>query len=1321
MRESIADSSSGRGGAKLRAVGLEIEEGRAVDAVEPPDIEDGALAGDERHDGRPDRVGPHRRADGEGPLREAVPARTLPHEIAAGLMQPVEDLDPLERLDPFERRGPRRADLDPAEGPVGAAVVRAVGARWPRRPDDADEDEAGVDRMRPVDRNLVLTDVVVRRHDGSGGPLQGPRSSPGLPASGSRGRLLSRRIDAMLAFPHWLVNSGLMPSRRATPSATPSPRPARGSAKGPTREALLAALAERERELAEALARQTATSEILRVISQSPTDAKPVFQRIVVTAARLLRCDMAFVLLREGDAYVHTAGATPEGPMADLAPERIPIDPSANFPSRAFLARTMLHLADWSQIDLPEHERRIHEMFGVNSVLYLPLLRGEECIGVLVFGGRRANIFGPSEIAQAESFRDQALIAMENARLFRETREALEQQKASAEVLGAISKSVADTSPVFETILDACQRLFGSEEIGIYTIGDDEMVRAAAWRGPRAEEARQDVTPLAESVTGRVIRERRTHHIPDLGAVPNLSPMLRDRVNRHGGASLLYAPMLWEDSGLGSIAVVRWPPRPFSDREQALLQSFADQAVIAIQNARIFEEVQAKTRDLTEALQQQTATAEVLKVISRSAFDLTLATTTILEAAAKLCRAPLATLHLRDGEVCRLVTQFGLPEAFERQAREAPIPIRYPLHSRRSARAGEFAHFSDAWTDPDYLYKATARLGGYRAIVVIPLMREGELVGIFSLGRPEPEPFTESQIKLTQTFADQAAIAIENARLFNEVKARTDELSEALEHQKASGEVLRAIAQSVADATPPVEGRSEAPEGNRRPVTVLFCDLVGYTRLSSQLDPEDVHTLLERFFTLVDAIVDRFGGTIDKHIGDAAMALFGAPVAHGNDAERAVRAALEIHASLAALDSGPGPSLSAHIGVAMGEVVASSVGGQHHRGYTVTGEAANLAARLLARASSGETLVSDAVYRATSHAIAYEPVGSLTLKGLDRPVEVWRPTGTKIAAADAHALVGRRAEMAQFRAVLDTCIGGTSGAAILIRGEAGIGKTRLMEELQAAALASGMATQAGLVLDFGTERGHGAVRTVVAGLIGLGPGATPAAIESAIDAARGEWRLKDDDALYLRDLLELPQPDATRGVYEAMDAAARTHGKERVAAELVRACAGRQPLLIAVEDIHWADAETLSLLAAITRAAAVSRTVLAMTTRLEGDPLDAQWRGLAGGAALITVDLAPLSATDALTIARGFIDGDVFAAQCVERAGGNPLLLEQLLRSAGDLADGRLPSSIQNVVLARTDLLSAEDRRAIQAASVLGQRFTLPHLRALLQEPRYAS
>ena len=167
-------------------------------------------------------------------------------------------------------------------------------------------------------------------------------------------------------------------------AATAAKKPGR-----PVRQDLAAALAEREAELAEARRQQAATAEILRVISQTPTDPQPVFERIVVTAARALRCDMAVVLVREGDVYVHTAAATPEGLVTDFAPERFPIDASANFPSRAFLAKTMLHLPDWSQIDLPKHERYIHETFGITSALYWPLLRGDECIGVLVFAGRR--------------------------------------------------------------------------------------------------------------------------------------------------------------------------------------------------------------------------------------------------------------------------------------------------------------------------------------------------------------------------------------------------------------------------------------------------------------------------------------------------------------------------------------------------------------------------------------------------------------------------------------------------------------------------------------------------------------------------------------------------------------------------------------------------------------------------------------------------------------------------------------------------------------------------------------------------------------------
>ena len=225
----------------------------------------------------------------------------------------------------------------------------------------------------------------------------------------------------------------------------------------------------------------------------------------------------------------------------------------------------------------------------------------------------------------------------------------------------------------------------------------------------------------------------------------------------------------------------------------------------------------------------------------------------------------------------------------------------------------------------------------------------------------------------------------------------------------------------------------------------------------SALDPEEVHALLERFFALVDSIVDRFGGTIDKHIGDAAMALFGAPLARGNDTERAVRAALEIQAGVPGLASGLSSPLAVHVGIATGEVIASSVGSQHHRGYTVTGEAANVAARLLDRAVSGETLVSDAVYQATQDVAAYEPIGPLQLKGLSAPVDAWRLTGTRTAASGKHALVGRRSELGQIRAALDACINGEAGTALLIRGEAGIGKTRLVDELQSIAAASSQA------------------------------------------------------------------------------------------------------------------------------------------------------------------------------------------------------------------------------------------------------------------------
>ena len=526
------------------------------------------------------------------------------------------------------------------------------------------------------------------------------------------------------------------------------------------------------------------------------------------------------------------------------------------------------------------------------------------------------------------------------------------------------------------------------------------------------------------------------------------------------------------------------------------------------------------------------------------------------------------------------------------------------------------------------------------------------------------------------------------------------------------GRPLERAGEAAADR--PVE-----TDGDRRPVAIMFCDLVGYTRLSSKLDPEEVRALLEQFFGVIDATVERYGGTIDKHIGDAAMALFGAPRAHGDDALRAVRAALEIQSLVPArLSAATGP-LAAHIALAMGDVVASRVGSDKRREYTVIGEAANLAARLLDRAGANEILASEEIRQASARFADYEALGGHRLKGLDEPVPVYRLKGLREPVAESRPLVGRRAELAQCRGALMGVADGQAGAVIVVRGEPGIGKTRFIEELQSIGAELGFARHIGWALDFGVERGRGALGALVRSLLELPRDASPGQLDDTVAAAPGREAGASDDALYLRDLIEAPQPDEARRLYEAMDAAARARGKELALARLVEEASRRQPVLMIVEDVHWADPETIAQLAVLARAASHCRAALVLTTRIGGDPLDAGWRAAAAGVFQLTIDLAPLASAEAETIARGFAAGEEFAAKCVERAGGNPLFLEQLLRAAGDLVDGKLPSSVQSVVLARVDLLAPNDRRAIEAASALGQRFALATLRSLVDDPHY--
>jgi class 3 adenylate cyclase/tetratricopeptide (TPR) repeat protein len=535
--------------------------------------------------------------------------------------------------------------------------------------------------------------------------------------------------------------------------------------------------------------------------------------------------------------------------------------------------------------------------------------------------------------------------------------------------------------------------------------------------------------------------------------------------------------------------------------------------------------------------------------------------------------------------------------------------------------------------------------------------------------------------------------------------------------------LLKAIAELRESERGPETGFSSPPEteGDRRQVTVLFADLVGFTRLSSDLDSEEVHGLLGAFFEAVDSAIESHGGTIDKHIGDCVMGVFGAPVAHGNDAERALRAALAIQEAMPGLSARFGRDLQAHVGLASGEVVAARTGSRGFREYTVTGNSVNLASRLTDRAGPGEILLSESVHRSLADRISAAPLGESTIKGISSPVRIWRFIGLiDAAAAPARPFVGRRLELAQITGALASCQDSNSGLTIYIRGEAGIGKTRLAEEFGRTAAMAGFQVHKGLVLDFGTGKGQDAIRSVVRSLLALGPASDPAARRGAAERAVADAMVDPEQRGPLFDLLDLPLPAELRPLYDAMDNDTRNRGKAATICDLVRRSAERRPCVILVEDVHWASSTVLTYLARLAETVGQCRALLAITSRIEGDPIDQAWRSAAHGAPIVTIDLGPLRHAEALAFAATIVDAiSAFAATCIERAEGNPLFLDQLLRTAEPTGETTLPGSIQSVVLARVDTLLPEDRQALRAASVLGQRFPLAALQALLANPNY--
>ena len=554
-------------------------------------------------------------------------------------------------------------------------------------------------------------------------------------------------------------------------------------------------------ETKQALERQTATSDILRVISQSPTDVKPVFEAIAQTAVRLLRCDRAFIQRCDDRSFWTVAWCGPEGqlPIANTSP--IPIDPAANFPSRAIVEKKTLHLPNWAAIELPPFERAVHERLGINSAIYMPLLQDGECIGLLAMAGTRANAFGAADIVLAESFRDQAVIAIGNARLFKDTQEALERQTATSDILKVIASSPSNVQPVFEAIATRANSLVGGFSATVFRFIDG-MAHLMAFTPttPEADAVLKSTfpSPVDSFAPFQMARDGEVTQVAD---TETLTDEILQISRARGFRSMLFAPLMNKGASIGLIAVTRLRPGTFSDHHVQLLRTFADQAVIAIENVRLFDEVQARTRDLTESLQQQTATADVLKVISRSVFDLQTVLDTLIESAYKLCGAQVGLLYLRGEEAfeCKAVAGSGSADA-SLLFKGRPIRAGRGTAAERVILTGEVQSIIDFFEDPEMdpsireairnAGESHSSIGQIRSTLAVPMTRDNAVIGVMVIGRSQTGPFPQRQIETLQTFADQAVIAIENARLFDEVQARTRELSSSLEELRTAQDRL---------------------------------------------------------------------------------------------------------------------------------------------------------------------------------------------------------------------------------------------------------------------------------------------------------------------------------------------------------------------------------------------------------------------------------------------------------------------------------------------------------------------------------------------------
>jgi GAF domain-containing protein len=723
-----------------------------------------------------------------------------------------------------------------------------------------------------------------------------------------------------------------------------------------------------------------ALGRVLRAVGRARFELEPMLEQIVESTARLCRAEWGYLWMRQGDAYTPVAAWGGSQQFMDYERQHPTFPGRATLIGRTALEGRPVHIPDVladPEYHWPEGQR----LGGYRTGLGLPI-RGDDdaVIGVLGLARNEVAPFSDQEIKLVALFSDQASVVIQVARLLALEHEAHEREEAIGEVLQAIGRSSFDLEQVLQAVIERAVELTRSDT-GNVARRDGDVYRVVAFTGTGAEYERltreRPYRPERGSLLGRALLERRMVHIPDVLADPEYA--LLDAQRAGGYRTLLAVPLIRDGEAVGAAGVGRNSVSPFSDRDMRLFQTFADQAVIAIQIARLGTEMR-------EALERESAVSHVLQTIAGSSFDLDQVLQTVIESATELSKSDFGNILRFDesGSFYRVVAHHGdIDPAYWNLVTHTPYRADRGTVIGRTLLERRPIHIPDILEDPDYRFWDAQRTGRFRSILGIPMLRDGEPIGVFVVWRRDVRPYADREISLLTTFADQAVLAIENVRLFQTV-----------ERQRA--ELARFAPQAASLLSTP-EGE-QLLAGHRREITALFADLRGFTAFAESAEPEEVLGVLREYHAEAGALVVGNGGTLEHFAGDGLMAFFNDPTPVREHADVAVRTAVDLRDRFAVLAGAwrrRGYELGLGIGMAVGYATLGRIGFEGRYDYGAVGNVVILASRLSDAAQPGEILISQRLHAVVEERFEAEPMAALQLKGFSRPVPVFRVIGSR--------------------------------------------------------------------------------------------------------------------------------------------------------------------------------------------------------------------------------------------------------------------------------------------------------------------------------------